>query len=645
MDWYAAEQDYDDDLIGRTTIPRAIATSAERHANHDAQAYKGGVYDRTLVPAALSAAPADDFTTIDYYELHGIIQTLTGGFRAHGVTPDDRIAIFAQTRMEWAHADLALLAAGAVVTTVYPNSSPRRTQYLLDDAGASGVIVENAELLDRVRAVENELDLDFIVTIDRLPRDHTPPITDLYTLGDIYEAGQETTGAEYEQWLDERDPGDLASIIYTSGTTGDPKGVPLTHANFKANIDQCRRRYGPRPDKTVPTIDETSRAVSFLPLAHSFERLAGHFLMFVSGAMVAYAESPDTLREDFAAIRPTSGTSVPRVYERIYAAIRDDAGQSTIGERVFRWADRVGRAYGQSPNPGILLSAQHRLADILVFSKVRDALGGHIDFLVSGGGSLPEELCALYHGMGLPILEGYGLTETAPVVSGNPAESPQIGTIGVPMVDLETRIDTHAQVEGFDEIDGDIGELLVRGPNVFEGYWHRPEETAAVFDDGWFRTGDIVAKRDDGYLVFLERQKELIVLSTGLNLAPTPIEDALASSSLIEQAIVIGDNRKFTAALIVPNHNAVHSWAARANVPLPDNPTELCQNDRVHARIAAEVETVNATLQDYETIKEFRLIPEEFTEENNLLTPTLKKKRRAILERYDAEVNAIYDEV
>lgn len=642
MDWYAAEQEYDDEVIGRTTIPQTIAASAERHANRHAQAYKGAVYDRTLVPPALAAAPADEFTTIDYRKLHEIIQTLTGGFRSLGVTPDDRVAIFSQTRLEWAQTDVALLAAGAVVTTVYPRSSPNQTRYLLDDAGATGVVVENATLLDRVSAVEADLDLDFIVTIDRLPPDHDRPDTDVYTLGEIYEAGQGTDDAAYQEWLDDRDPDDLASLIYTSGTTGRPKGVKLTHWNFKANIDQCRRRYGPRPDKDGPVLDETTRTVSFLPLTHSFERLAGHFLLLVSGATIAYAESPETLREDFAAIQPTSGTSVPRVYERIYTAIREDAAQSPIGARAFNWATRVGRRYARTDNPGLLLSAQHRLADTLVFAKVREALGGDIEFLVSGGGSLPEDLCALYHGMGLPILEGYGLTETAPVATGNPTEAPEIGTIGHPVVDMDTRIDELDDETALDDYDGTVGELLLRGPNVFDGYWNLPEETETAFADGWFRTGDIVAQLDSGYLVFVERHKELLVLSTGKNVAPTPIEDALAGNDLIEQAMVIGDNRKFTAALIVPNFTAVQSWDARANIPLPDTRELICANDQVHNRIAEVIDAVNEELEDHETIKRFSLIPDEFTEENNLLTPTLKKKRRNILDRYESTVENLY---
>lgn len=638
----AAERGFDDAVIGRTTISQAVAASAERHAHRDAQAYKGAVYDRSLVPAGIAAAPAGEYTNIDYREFHEIIRTLAAGFRTLGVRPDDRIGIFAQTRLEWAHTDLAVLAAGGVVTTVYPGSSPRQVRYLLSDAGASGVVVENSALLDRVLAVEADLDLDFIVTLDRLPAEQSSDIDRVFTLGDVYQRGRDHNDAAYERWLEARDPGDLASIIYTSGTTGRPKGVRLTHWNFKANLDQCRRRYGPRPDTDGPVLDETTRVVSFLPLAHSFERLAGHFLLFASGATVAYAESPDTLRDDFLAIRPTSGTSVPRVYERIYATIQDEAASSPFRERIFDWATRIGRRYARTDNPGPLLTAKHRIADTLVFSSIRDALGGEIEFLVSGGGSLPGDLCALFHGMELPILEGYGLTETAPVISGNPPDAPVIGTIGPPLVNVETRLDETITINGIDPPESDWGELLVRGPNVFDGYWNRPDQTDAVFDDGWFRTGDIVAQRDDGYLVFLERRKELLVLSTGKNVAPTPIEDALTSTALIEQAMVIGDDRKFTAALIVPNLDRIRTWADRVGVDVPTDPAAVCTTQRVRERIAEDIDRVNQDLEDHETIKRFRLIPEEFTEENGLLTPTLKKKRRSIRDRYAAKIDDLY---
>ncbi|WP_435155477.1 AMP-dependent synthetase/ligase [Haladaptatus sp. DFWS20] len=642
MEWRNAEQEYTDPVIERTTLARMFEGSAERHANRPAQQYKGGVYRRSLTETVIPAAPDGEFRALSYAKMRDIVRNLAAGFRSLGVTADDRIGIFADTRMEWAQTDFALLAAGAVVTTVYRSSSVSQVQYLLGDPEATGVVVENEDLLERVFDAEDELDLEFIIVMDSLSREYDRD--DLYTLAAVHDRGAEVFDAEeYESWLDARDPDDLATLIYTSGTTGRPKGVRLSHWNFRSNVNQSYRRFGPRPDKTVPTIDEDSSTVSFLPLAHVFERMAGHFLMFAAGATVAYAESPDTLQDDFQAVRPTTGTSVPRVYERIYDAIRSQAEENDTKRKIFEWATDVGVEYHETDSPGIGLRAKKILADKLVFDKVKQGLGGNVEFLISGGGSLSADLCALYHGMGLPILEGYGLTETSPVISVNPPEDPKIGTIGPPVLDQEVKLDTSMVGAEFDDAAGEVGELLVKGPNVTDGYWNMPEATEEAFtEDGWFRTGDIVEIRPDGYIAFRERAKELLVLSTGKNVAPGPIEDAFAACDIIEQCMVMGDGRKFVSALIVPNEAEVRSRAKREGVSLPDDSRELCRNETVSEWIEAEVEVANQRFESYEQIKQFRVVPVEFTEENDLLTPTMKKKRRNILDRFADDIEAIY---
>ncbi len=672
MDWREAEAEFSHPVVGGSTLGRAFEESADRNADATAQRYKGGVYDRSLVAAdAVRPAPDGDFASLSYREMRDVVRNLAAGFRALGLDAGDRVGLLSHTRMEWAQTDFALLAAGGAVTTVYASSSEAQVEHLLGDSGASGVVVENADLLRRVLAVEDELDLDFVVVIDEMPdgsgaagavRDRD----DLLTLGDLYRTGADAfDAAEYETWLDSRTPDDLASLIYTSGTTGEPKGVRLTHRNFRANVNQVYRRFGPRPDKDpdLPTIDTHTTTLSYLPLAHVFERLAGHFMMFVAGATVAYAESSDTLREDFGLVRPTSGTSVPRVYEKLYAAVRAEASGSALTERVFEWAVDTGRAHRAADDPGPVLSLKRAVADRLVFSKVREALGGNVDFFISGGGSLSPDLCALYHAMGLPILEGYGLTETAPVVAVNPPEAPKVGTIGPPVYDLDVALD--ASLGGVDlEAGGEVGELLVRGPNVADGYWNAPDATDAAFtadlpdgatvaverdgagDGGgrWFRTGDIVELRPDGYLTFRERAKQLIVLSTGKNVAPGPLEDAFAPSPVVEQVMVLGDGRKYVSALVVPDFDGIREWAAREGVDLPDSDREVCRHDAVRERIRREVDAVNEGFEDHETIKRFRLVPEEFTEENDLVTPTMKKKRRNILDRYADRVDLLYDD-
>ncbi|MFC7214414.1 AMP-dependent synthetase/ligase [Saliphagus sp. GCM10025334] len=668
MNWRDAEREYDDAVIDATSLGRLFEDATERHPNRPAQRYKGGVYDRSLTGGVLRAAADGEFRAISYAEMRDVVRKLAAGFRDLGVEFGDRIGIFADTRLEWAQTDFALLSAGAVVTTVYRNSSPDQVRYLLDDPGATGVVVENEALLERVLEVEDDLDLEFAVSMDTLSSAYDDR-DDVHTLADVYARGEETFDLEaYQHWVDEPETDDLASLIYTSGTTGQPKGVQLTHGNFRANVNQIRKRYGPRPDKSpdLPVIDESVQTVSFLPLAHVFERTAGHFLMFASGACVAYAESPDTLQEDFSAVRPNSATSVPRVYEKIYDAIREQASESAIKERIFEWATDVGVAYAEANAPGPALRAKHALADRLVFSQVKEALGGNVELLISGGGSLSKELCTLYHGMGLPIYEGYGLTETAPVVTVNPPEEPKIGTIGPALLEVTLRIDESVADQDVFDDPGQVGELLVRGPNVTEGYWNKPSATDRAFfeaeaegesesddedededdygDDEarWFRTGDIVHLRPDGYVEFRERVKQILVLSTGKNVAPAPIEDAFAASEVVEQCMVVGDGEKFVGALLVPNLEHVREWADREGIDLPEDAEAICADERVRSYVDEEVDRVNENFEKHETIKQFRLVPVEFTEDNEMLTPTMKKKRRVILERFDDRVDELY---
>jgi long-chain acyl-CoA synthetase len=639
------ERSFDDPVLAETTLARLFDQSASRHADLPAQQYKGGVYDRTLAGAAYPAAPEGEFATLTYEEMGDVVRRLAAGFRDLGIERGDRVGLFADTRMEWAQCDFAVLSAGGVVATVYKSSSESQAAYLLDDPDATGVVVENEACLARVyeNDTDRDLDLDFHVVMDDPGR--FAGAEDVYTLADVYERGDEHFDEDaFQSWVGAGDVEDLASLVYTSGTTGKPKGVRLTHRNFRSNVNQVYRRYGPRPDKPPEEcIDTETTTVSFLPLAHVFERLAGHFLIFAAGGTVAYAESPDTLKSDFQSVQPTAAVAVPRVFEKMYAAIREEAQGSAVTERIFAWATDVGREYHDAEDPGPLLATKHAVADRLVFSDVREALGGNLDFMVSGGGTLSAELATLYHGMGLPVYEGYGLTEAAPVVTTNPPTAPETGTIGPTVQDVDVRLDTDLDAE-FD-VDGEVGELLVSGPNVTEGYWNRPEATDDAFTgDGYLRTGDIVERRPDDYLVFHERAKQLVVLSTGKNIPPGPIEERFADISLIEQVMVLGSGRKFVSAIVVPDVDGLRWFAESEGVTVPDDRESICESDAARDLVEREIERVNRDFEDHEQIKKFRLVPEEFTQENGLLTPTLKKKRRDIRERYADEIAEMYDE-
>jgi long-chain acyl-CoA synthetase len=664
-DWLQAEREYEDDLRKRGTIPELFEESAKRHLDEPAQMYKGGVYERSLAPV-VAKPPAGQYGSITYREMREIVRFLAAGFREIGFEQDDRVGIFSNTRMEWAQTDFALLSAGCVVTTVYTDSAPSQVEYLLDDPDATGVVVENQALLDRVLDVEDELDLSAIVLMDE--PDEPIERDDIYTLKDVYDRGEETfDAATHQDWLDATDPDDLASLIYTSGTTGKPKGVQLTHWNFRSNVHMIRRRAGPRsddPDRKC--LDSDTVTISFLPLAHVFERLSGHFLIFGGGGTVGYAESTDTITDDITKIRPSAGGSVPRLYERIFDTMREQASGSSLKESIFNWALEVAKEFQRADDPGIVLGLKHRVADSLVYEDVREALGGNIELMVSGGGSLSEDLCRIFNGMGITVVEGYGLTETSPVVTVNSPDDIRPGTLGLPLVGLDIALDESKDIdEDYEHEDSIIGELLVRGDSVTEGYWNRPGATQRAFtedpfseedsdvtmtvgskdDTGkWFRTGDLVEQTPEGFLIFHDRIKQVLVLDTGKNVAPQPIEDAFATNDRIEQIMVVGDNQKFIGALIVPNYERLDRWAEENNVSLPDDRHELINDDRVIEWIEETVAGVNQQFGKHEQVKKFSLVPEEWTPENDMLTPSMKKKRDTIIDAYERNLDEIYDE-
>jgi long-chain acyl-CoA synthetase len=644
--WREAERQNDSDSDWMATIGRLFEESTRQYQDHTAQMYKGGVYNRSLVSAGgIKAAPPERYSSITYSDMRHLVHNLAAGFRDLGLEPGERVGIFSSTRMEWAQVDFALQVAGGVTTTVYTESSPRQVQFLLDDPGASAVVVENETLLARVLAVEDQLDLSFIVVMDELT-EYTDR-DDIITLGELHRRGEGIAWPrKLENWLNAREVDDLASIIYTSGTTGKPKGVELTHRQFRANINQLQRRIGPRPDKPpeMPAIDDEYTALSFLPLAHVFERTAEHFLLFASGSTVAYAESADTVGNDFEIVQPNGSTGVPRVFERIYESMREQARESSLKERIFNWGIGVAREHARTDDHGIGHRLKYALADRLVYSTVKEQLGGNVELLISGGGSLSKDVSQLFNGMGLPIVEGYGLTETAPVVSVNPLEDNRPGTLGPPLPGVEVALDdSQLDEEQKRRASGEIGELLVRGPNVSPGYWKNPKATEETFtDSGWIYTGDIAEQTDDDYLIFHDRLKQILVLSTGKNVSPVPIEKAFSTSDRVEQVMVIGDGEKFVSALIVPNFEAIERWTERENLFLSDDRKTICQNDRVRQWILEEVNRVNEAFEPEEQIKMFELVPEEWTPENDLLTPSMKKKRRNILEHYAGQVDQIY---
>lgn len=539
-----------------------------------------------------------------------------------GIEPGDRVGLMADNGPHWPTVDFATLLSGAVTVPIYPTLTAEQSSYIAGDSGAKVVFTENREQLDGLLEHLGELpDLEALVLIrgDGAAHDRTHTWEEILDRGEGYDAeAQDRKAAEVG-------PDDLASLVYTSGTTGQPKGVMLTHGNFASNIVA-----------SLELLDIQSRftALSFLPLSHVFERMID-YCYFYRGCTIAYAESVQTVAENLQEVRPHMFVSVPRVYEKVLAKVHEQvASGSAVKQRIFGWAQEVAREalphrLRQEHPPG-WLGLKTALADGLVFGKIKDRLGGRFEFAFSGGAPLGQDVAEFFWGAGIPIYEGYGLTETSPVLTANSPGAVKLGTVGRAISNVEIEI-------------AEDGEIKARGPNIMKGYFNRPEETAEVLDDdGWFYTGDIGELDEDGYLEITDRKKQIIVNAYGKNIAPAPIENQLKSSRYIGQAMVVGDKRKFLAALLVPDLEMLSSWAEREGLDTSDLEA-LLDHERVRELIAREVEEVNEELAKYEKVRAWELLHEEWTQESGELTPTQKVKRRVIRDRYGDVIDRMYE--
>jgi long-chain acyl-CoA synthetase len=584
------------------------------------------VMGRFQKPMMMGRCRGSDIDAISSKELFERVRDLVLGLASLGVERGDRVAIMAESRPEWVLADLATLTHGAVLVPIYPTLSAPQARFILRDCGARVVIVSTAEQLEKIRSIQPQLpDVQTVVVIDNVPGPGVLTLEELAQRGHGRMVGEWGVGRQFRDEAREIAPADLATIIYTSGTTGEPKGVMLTHENLVANLYAGAEALDVGPDDS---------AVSFLPLSHAFERMVSYIYLFC-GVTIVFAESLETIGRDVAAVKPTLFTGVPRVYEKIHARIVEKARSgSTVKRRLFDWAagvaSRRGRALlgGRTPGPG--LSAQAALADRLVFSKIRAGVGGRLRYLVSGSAPLPVPVAEFFFGVGLPIVEGYGLTETAPILTVNPPAAPRAGTVGKAVRGVELRI-------------ADDGEILARGPNIMTGYYNRPDATAEVLRDGWFHTGDIGSLDADGYLSITDRKKDLLVTSGGKKIAPQPLESALKQSPLVAEAIVLGDRRRYAVALIVPDFAALERRVtAPGGAAVPR--TELVTRPDVVALYQEAVDELNRDLAQYERIKRFGLLPRELSIEGGELTPTLKVKRKVIEEQWREEIEALYSD-
>jgi long-chain acyl-CoA synthetase len=553
------------------------------------------------------------------------------GFASLGIASGDRVAIVSESRPEWVLCDMAILALGAVTVPIYPTLNEAQVRYILADSGARLAIVSTVKQLEKVQAVRHLLPaLEAVVLIDHgtagiANAASVMTIDEVSTRGHERMTGGWGAGKAFRDGARAVRPEQLATIIYTSGTTGEPKGVMLTHANLVSNMYAARECLD---------LNQDDVALSFLPLSHSFERMAS-FLYLFTGTTMVFAESFDTVGRDIAMVRPTMVTGVPRVYEKMQARILEK-GQAAPGVKrtLFKWAVDLGAkragALLRGSRVSPLTALQWSMADRLVFSKIRAGVGGRLRYAVSGSAPLPVSVLEFFAGVGMPIIEGYGLTETAPILTVNPPAALRAGRVGKAVRDVELKI-------------ADDGEILARGANVMAGYYNKPEATADVLKDGWFHTGDIGVLDEHGYLAITDRKKDLLVTSGGKNVAPQPIENTLKQSPLVAEAVVLGDRRRYIAALIIPDFLALERRLKDLGRPLGDR-AALVKRPDVIGLYDEIVKGLNRDLASYEQIKRFALLPKEFSIDTGELTPTLKVKRKVVEETWKAEIEALYRE-
>ena len=605
---------------------------------------------------ALAGKVQREWVDVSYGELWERARGLARGLAALGVKPRDRVVMVSENCTDWVVCDLGILCAGAVNVAVFPSLPPGQIEHIVVDSGSWLILVGSTALLQKALVVRETVPDLVIVVMDgeerRPPPNPSlkggesetaayPPAPSLSREGEndkgstngirsLTEVMALGEGYSEEELVARRaavQPDDLASLVYTSGTSGEPKGAMLSHANFIANVRQCQQVLHFSPDDVL---------LSVLPLNHVYERTTGCYLALACGAKVAYAESLRRLRDNLQEVRPTILILVPRFFEALHEAVMDRANKSPERQqRVFRWALGVGKAALRYRLPHRLMPpvlwVQWRLAEWLVFAKTRQGLGlDRIKELCAGAAALGQEDNVFFQAIGVEVLEGYGLTEAAPVVACNRPGQVKLACVGPALPGIELKL-------------GEQDEILVRGENVMLGYWGKPEATAAALEDkGWLHTGDAGKLDDCGRLSITDRLKDLLVLTSGKNVAPQMIENLLRTSPYLAQIVALGDRQQYVTALIVPIFSRLQHWASTQKVALPSEPEEIIADKSVQKLIKDEIERLTPQLADFEKVRDFRLLPEEFTVEGGELTPTLKVKRRVVLEKYGELVEGMY---
>ncbi|MCE1273027.1 MAG: long-chain fatty acid--CoA ligase, partial [Chlorobiales bacterium] len=547
---------------------------------------------------------------------------LAAYLKSQGIEENDRVAILSENRPGWYLADMAILSLGAIDVPLYPSLPPNQIEYILNNCGAKGIIVSNMLQLGKILSIWQKLpDLNMVIVMNRLEE----PIEDVVDLSHAKTEGQKIL--HEKPWFLEGikiNPDDVATIIYTSGTTGLPKGVMLTHRNLCENVKSC---------SSVIRLDETDCSLSFLPLSHAYERTGGYYLLFACGAQIFLAESIETISLNISEARPTIIFTVPRLFDRMKTSIlKSVTSEGGVKQKIFFWALRTGEKYHRQQLGGkvsAVVSMQHGLAEKLVYSKIRKKFGGRLRYFVSGGAALPQKTGEFFQSVGITILEGFGLTETSPVTHVNRPEKVKFGTVGPAVRNVQVKI-------------AEDGEILLKGPNIMKGYWKDDTATAEVIKDGWFCSGDIGEIDSDGYLKITDRKKHIIVTSGGKNIAPLPIENLILDSPFVDQTMIVGEKRPFLIALIVPDFTKLREYAAEHNIKATSN-RELISNKEIVQIYEKLMRNISRQLATHEKVRKFLLVDEPFTIENELMTPTLKLKRKEIIKKFSPEIDNLYN--
>ena len=563
----------------------------------------------------------DQLEDMTYGALYDLVRIVSGGLRALGLKEGDRVAILSETRVEWSVCDYACICTGILDVPIYSTLTAPQVAYILENSEASLVFASTPDQARKAKAAGREGGRDIQVVVfdssDSLP-EGVVVWDDFLAMGREVAAGIDDEA--FRTTALDTEPDDLVTLLYTSGTTGPPKGVMLTHNNLWSNVASSAQLL-PR--------QEGDTALVFLPLSHVLQRMAS-YLYFARGDPAAYAHSMTTVAEDMRLVRPHIVASVPRLYEKVYNSVMEAEG---LKKRLIQWAEQVGEAWAEETlagrEPSAVLKVAYRLADALVFKKIRAAMGGRVRYFISGGAPLAPDINRFFFAAGIWILEGYGLTETSPVTNVNSFEDFRIGTVGKPIPGTEISI-------------AENGEILIRGPQVMKGYYKLPDATAeAIDDEGWFHSGDVGEIDEDGFLRITDRIKDIIVTAAGKNIAPQPIENLLKTNDFVEQAVMIGDRRSFCVLLIVPSFPNLESWARKIDVEVSDTRALLARSE-VHELMEEQIFTALKGLARYETPKKIGLVESPFTIEDGTLTPTQKVKRRAVEARYSELIEAFY---